>query len=385
VTPAPRILIVVGADATRDATAGPRRDYAVVASRLDAVVLDRTAVARSWTARVIQSALGRGPALAWLAFRQRHDYELIVTDAENTGIALALLLRFTRATVQHVTIGHRVSALKKRAFFRLAQVHRRIDRIALHSRKQYQVAIEKLGVGPGRLALLPYQVDTEFWRPEDAPTDRLIVSAGLEHRDYATLFKAVAGLDAEVVIGAASHWSRHAFDKSAPPPSNVRIDSFDYASLRRLYARAALVVVPLNDVDNQAGVTTILEAMAMGKPVIVTQSLGQTDVVEDRRRSPRAPLRPRPESLARLFAERVGAPVEPNGFYVGPGDADGLRRAISYLLAHPEERTRLGRAARRLAEDVFTVDLFAERMRSLVFDCLRPAPGSVLRRSTSYS
>jgi glycosyltransferase involved in cell wall biosynthesis len=383
VTPAPRVLIVVGADATRDAAAGPRRDYALLATRLGATVLDRAVVERSRIARAIQSAFGPSAALAWLANRRRHEYDAIVTDAEDTGIALALLLRCSRAGVRHVTIGHRVSALKKRPFFRLARAHRRIDRLALHSRKQYEVAIT-LGIEPNRLALLPYQVDTDFWRPQDTPDERLIVSAGLEHRDYATLFRAVAGLDARVVIGAASHWSRHVLDKSSPPPSNVSIDSFDYASLRRLYARAALVVVPLNDVDNQAGVTTILEAMAMGKPVIVTQSLGQTDIVEDRRRSPRAPLRPRQESLARLFAQRIGSQVEPNGFYVAPGDADGLRRAISYLLAHPEQRTRLGRAGRRLAEDVFTVELFAERMGSLVLDCLRPAPGSVGRRRTSY-
>jgi len=199
-----------------------------------------------------------------------------------------------------------------------------------------------------------------------------VVSAGLEHRDYSTLVRAARGLDAKVVIGAASRWSRHVFAGDTPP-GNVRVERFDYTELRQLYARAAIVVVPLEDVDNQAGVTTILEAMAMGKAVIVTQSLGQTDVVEDRRR-PRGTLRPRPPSLARAIADATGAGVEPNGFYVAPKDAGALRAAMTYLLDHPEERARLGRAGRQLAERLFSLDGFAERMSDLVRDTVGAQP-----------
>lgn len=382
-TSAPRVLVTVGADATRDSAAGPRRDYAVLAALLHATVLDRSAVDRSFVARMIRSVLGNAPAQAWLAYHRRGDYDAIVTDGEHVGIPLALLLRFSRSAVRHVTIGHRLSARKKRPFFRLLGVHRRIDRVALHSSQQYDVAVRTLGIESHRLALIPYQVDTIFWSPRSAPAGRLVVSAGLEHRDYATLFHAVDGLDAQVVIGAASNWSRHAFADVARP-SNVRVDSFDYAALRDLYAQAALVVVPLADVDNQAGVTTILEAMAMGKPVVVTQSLGQTDVVEDRRLRARGALRQRPASVARGFAEQAGIPFEATGLYVAPGDADGLRRAISYLLEHPDQRARLGEAARRTAVALFTVEQFAERMRSLVDASLQRSRENRLERRPSY-
>jgi glycosyltransferase involved in cell wall biosynthesis len=383
VTRAPRVLVVVGTDTTRDTIAGPRRDYAVLAALLNATILDRSAIDRSFAARMIHATLGAAPAQAWLAYRRRGDHEVIVTDGEHVGIPLALLLRLSRSPVRHVTIGHRLSARKKRLFFRLLGVHRRIDRVALHSRRQYDFAVGALGIEPHRLSLIPYQVDTTFWSPRAVPAERLVVSAGLEHRDYATLFRAVDGLDVQVVIGAASNWSRHAFADVARP-HNVRVDSFDYASLRDLYARAALVVVPLADVDNQAGVTTILEAMAMGKPVVVTQSLGQTDVVEDRRLQARGALRQRPASLTRTFAEQAGIPLEPTGLYVAPGDADGLRRAISFLLEHPDERARLGRAARASAEAFFTVEQFAERMRSLVDASTRPSRENRLERRASY-
>jgi glycosyltransferase involved in cell wall biosynthesis len=127
------------------------------------------------------------------------------------------------------------------------------------------------------------------------------------------------------------------------------------------------VVVPLDDIDFQAGVTTILEAMAMGKPVIVTHSLGQTDVVEDRRAATRgAEPRSRPPSLIRSLAEMAGMTAEATGFYVPPEDPSALRRAIVYLLDHPEERKRLGAAGRQTVERLLTVDQFGERVRELV-------------------
>ena len=375
-----RVLLAVSADTSGDASSGPRRDYAQLASRVHGDVLDRRAIDASATGRAIRAMLGPAPAQAWLAFRRRGRYDAIVTDGEHIGIPLALLLRCSRSAVRHVTIGHRLTARKKRPFFRVFHVHRRMDRIALHARQQYDAAMRDLGIEPGRLAVIPYQVDTEFWTPQAVLEEPLVVSVGLEFRDYATLFDAVAGSDVRVVIGAASHWSHHGFGGQTPP-HNVQVGSFDYVSLRALYARASVVVVPLVDIDNQAGITTILEAMAMGKPVIATQSLGQTDVVEDRRR-PRDGLRSRPASLTKLIAGRLGIPVEATGFYVAPGDAAGLRRAIDYLLAHPEVRAQLGASGRRVAEELFTVEHFAERMRSLVLASLDAThDGHLLRRA----
>jgi len=96
------------------------------------------------------------------------------------------------------------------------------------------------------------------------------------------------------VIGAASHWSRQRNTAEGRGiPQNVRVDSFDSQARRELYARSAVVVVPLYDVDFQAGVTTILEAMAMAKPVVVTRSQGQIDIV---RIAARRPVGPSPAS-----------------------------------------------------------------------------------------
>jgi glycosyltransferase involved in cell wall biosynthesis len=153
----------------------------------------------------------------------------------------------------------------------------------------------------------------------------------------------------------------------------VEVGAFNYRALRDLYARSSVVVVPLDDTDFQAGVTTILEAMAMGKAVVVTHSEGQTDVVEDRRAVTRAAVpRLRPTSLLRCTADQAGTVIEPNGFYVPPHDPAALRRAIVYLLDHPAERARLGAAGRRAVEQLLTVDHFAQRLRDLIHEACTP-------------
>jgi glycosyltransferase involved in cell wall biosynthesis len=366
----PRTLLVITADnTTTPPSTGPRKDYRVLAEALDAATIDRSDVLRSKILRHMVKFIGMAPLQAWLAFRERGGYDVIVTDGEHIGIPLALMLKAARSRVGHITIGHRLSAAKKRPLFKWLKAHTHMDRIVLHSRRQQELAIHELGIPAERLALMPYQVDAEFWRPvEDVAEERLVSSAGLEFRDYPTLARAVDGLDAKVVIGAASHWSkrRNTTDDEVLP-DNVEVSSFDYQALRMLYSRSALVVVPLEDVDFQAGVTTILEAMAVGKAVIVTHTSGQTDVVEDRRSATRSrEVQLRPRSLIRELSESSGLGIEPNGFYVAPDDSQAMRRAIVYLLEHPEERRHLGAAGRRAIERHMTVDLFAERIGRLV-------------------
>jgi glycosyltransferase involved in cell wall biosynthesis len=75
--------------------------------------------------------------------------------------------------------------------------------------------------------------------------------------------------------------------------------------------------------------------------------------------------------------------VEQTGFYVAPGDAGALRAAIAYLLDHPDERARMGRAARRVTEELYSVEHFAERLRSMVLKTLPPAYDTAAVRRAS--
>jgi glycosyltransferase involved in cell wall biosynthesis len=167
----------------------------------------------------------------------------------------------------------------------------------------------------------------------------MICSAGLERRDYPTLMAAVEGLDVKVVIAAASPWSKQA-DSSAGRtlPDNVEVRKLDHFQLRRLYAESAFVVMPLVDVDFQAGITTILEAMSMGLAVVCTRTSGQTDTVIDGH----------------------------NGVYVRPSDPAALRAAIVRLLADQGEADRLGTNGREWVVAQADVSVYAQRIGTVV-------------------
>jgi glycosyltransferase involved in cell wall biosynthesis len=283
-----RALLVVSAsvDEARAPVAEgrwPRKDFLELQRLLAADVIDHDTVRRRRSTRLMQRVVGMPATQAWLAFSLRSRSTAIYTDGEHNGIPQGVLLGLARHRPRHVTIGHLLTTGTKRAMLRWARPLRGIDTVMLHSTTQVAEARGPLGVDPARLALVPYQIDPSFWSPGAAPAEPLICSAGLEYRDYPTLIDAVRGLTVHAVIAAGSRWSvhRNTAAEAAPPP-NVEVTSLDYAGLRDLYARSRIVVVPLRETRNQAGITTILEGMAMAKPVIVSATAGQRDVVRGR-------------------------------------------------------------------------------------------------------
>ena len=342
-------VLKTGIEADVAADRHPTMDYHALAAALRerhglAVdILDYAAVDADATpaVRLARRLGGRDAALAALAFARREEYTAIFSNGENVGVPLALLLGMAPRTAGHVTIGHRLSARKKQFFFRTLKAQRRLDKVFVYAQAQYDWAVDRLGIAPQSLALIPFHADDRFYRPLAAPVNpNQICSAGLEWRDYPTLIEAVADMpDLSVRLAAAAPWSKHedqTAGRSLPP--NVDARRYDYAALRALYAESSFVVVPLRETDFQAGVTTILEAMAMGKAVIATRTTGQTDVITDGE----------------------------NGLVVAPGDVAGWRAAITRLRSDHALRERLGRNARRWVEENAALDRWAARLAEAV-------------------
>jgi glycosyltransferase involved in cell wall biosynthesis len=213
----------------------------------------------------------------------------------------------------------------------------------VYATAQERFVVDELGMPADRVVLTTFMVDTSFWRPDAVPARTgerpMICSAGLERRDYPTFIEAVRGLDVRVVIAAASPWSKQADSTAgATLPPNVEVTRLGFVDLRQLYVDAALVVMPLVDTEFQAGVTTILEAMATGRTVVCSRTRGQTDVLLDGE----------------------------TGVYVPPGDVGALRSAIERLLASPQDAARIGAAARQDVVRTADVEVYAERLATCV-------------------
>jgi glycosyltransferase involved in cell wall biosynthesis len=153
----------------------------------------------------------------------------------------------------------------------------------------------------------------------------------------------VEDLDVHVVIAAASPWSKRTEGVARRTiPSNVTVRKFTQYELRQLYADSCFMVMPLEEVKFQAGVTAILECLAMGKAVICSRVPGQTDVVVEGE----------------------------NGRYVPPRDPSALSAEIRRLLSNPEEAVRMGANGRMLVEGKMNLDLYAQTMAGFLHEAI---------------
>jgi glycosyltransferase involved in cell wall biosynthesis len=346
----------------------PRADYLELARGFNADLIDY-ARARELAGRfgkLLERAGGPDLVLAWACFQLRERYKLIVTDGEQIGLPLAALLKFfsPRQRPRHQMIVHILSVPKKQFFLDKLRVQSAIDRFLVYARRQQQFICDRWSLPKERVPFTPFMVDSAFFsaqavRPQ--PRKRpMICAVGLERRDYPTLLQAVEGLDLDVVIAAASPWSKRS-DSTAGQhiPANVTVRKFTQFELRQLYADSSFLVMPLEDVDFQAGVTAILEAMAMERAVLCSRTLGQTDVVVEGE----------------------------TGLYVRPGDVTALRATIQTMLADRVATARMGQAGRQLIEREMSLDRYVERLSAWVREELaaalapRAAPKPVQKES----
>lgn len=299
---------------------------------------DYLAAAPKWR-RVLYRFLPTYLAQVSEAFFVKNDYDALISWAENLGIPLAFLLKFTWPRKPHFGIFSWISRPKKAVLLRFVQSA--FDRIILMSTRQWEFARNELNIPEERLLLLRWPVDEKFWRPMPGDTD-MISSVGREMRDYGSLVKALHGLPhirchiaaGGLVTGRKDAWIQ-ALEESGPLPQGVTIGKKKYSELRELYARSRFVVIPLLETETDNGTTSILEAMAMGKAVICSQVAGQADVIEH------------------------GV----NGLFVPVGDVTALRDAISYLWAHPEIAEEMGRHGREFVVAHHSLDRFVERIK----------------------
>lgn len=280
--------------------------------------------------------LGRPFALALLAYLRRHECDAYFTSGETAVVPLAVLLKLCRNRPGHVGLAYEMSKPKTRFFFRWLRIHRQTDMTFVYCGAQRDYAINALRIPADRVTLVFGHVDARFYRPLGGPppAPNSLCSAGIAKRDYATLVLALTGVpEAKLTAVPAGHplsLNRRAIP-NLPIPPNVNFPDYEPGGLRDLYASAAIVCVALNEGMSAAGVTTLLEAMAMAKPVIVTRSTGLADYLQDGE----------------------------TGLYVAPGDVEGWKQAIRRLLNDAPLRERIGANARRWIEQNSTLEMWA--------------------------
>jgi glycosyltransferase involved in cell wall biosynthesis len=215
-------------------------------------------------------------------------------------------------------------------------VLRAVSRIVVYSRHQIAVFTELLGLPGHQFAHVPYHTtlyDSKFLISQGD----YVFAGGDFTRDYPALIEATRNLPYPVIIAARY---RNYF-QGIDVPSHVTILTATREHFFELMAGAGVVVVPLRGgLLHSGGQQTYLNAMLMGKAVIVADDCGASEYISH----------------------------NATGILLDPGDTEALRQAIRVLMDECALARSLGERARVSAE-AFSPEHFVERVLEIVEQC----------------
>jgi glycosyl transferase family 4 len=176
------------------------------------------------------------------------------------------------------------------------------------------------------------------WYPRDTALGRGVVAAGSSHRDFETFARAASRTDVPAwIVCEKDHAPR------TPLGTHTElIGGLSHLDLVNVYSQARAIAIPLEVTWpwKVIGLTSLSDAMGMGKPVILTRN-PWTDI----------------------DVEALGI-----GISVEPGDVAGWSDAIRFLDEQPDIACEMGRRARMLVDTgEYSSPAFAERLMD-IFD-----------------
>ncbi len=160
---------------------------------------------------------------------------------------------------------------------RKAVCSRYVDKVVVYSDTEIDFYHERLGIARDKLQFIPLsiaEIPAEDALPSPLSGERFIFSAGKSNRDYEFLITALAGSPYRLVI-ASDTCRRPGCDNIM-----VRHDLWDEDMLHYM-RHSHCVVIPLKDLNISSGQLVLLQAMQLGKPVIVTRSRAIACYVRD--------------------------------------------------------------------------------------------------------
>jgi glycosyltransferase involved in cell wall biosynthesis len=228
--------------------------------------------------------------------------------------------------MRHIIQFHHPMSRRKLQLIKALGLQHRWNLALVPSSAEARAFSAALGLPPGRVRVLnPSPIDLDFFAPSRgrprAESRPHVLSAGLSHRDYPCLLRALRTIPhVRCDLRAGSAWTagQGSLDGEEVPP-NVQLRPFVRPHvLRDCYSAARFVVVPIRPTTQwSAGCTTVLHAQAMGKAVIASAVPGLHDFLEHGK----------------------------TGLLVPPDDPEALARAINELWSDPERAAEMGRRA----------------------------------------
>ena len=325
--------------------------------------LERQGAPPRW-ARVGGEALKRGLeraggyggdfATVLASLRRANRADVVMSTVDTVGIPLLLLARAgrLRPPLVYVAIGlpERLAQLRSERMRRLyASALGACASVIAYSRYEADELrgwLARYGFAP-RVEFVPFGVDPVAFGPQLEPSTIDVVSVGVDpHRDFELLLHVATRVpDVSFRIVTSGDHRRGL----ATLPENVAVETdIPFAEMRRRLAGARVVALPVRENSYSGATTVLLQAMALGKPVIVTRT--------------------------NAIATGYGLVDGENCRLVSPGDDSGFERALATVLRDDFHARALGASARVTVERGLTWERYVDRIEELLRDAAS-APG----------
>lgn len=146
-------------------------------------------------------------------------------------------------------------------------------RYAVLSTSEVKTFPKVWGVDPERVVFQPFPNTLHQFRDMPTSDGGYLFSGGNSVRDYGLLEAALEGTNIPTRI--ATKW------RPSKPQAYMQVGPTSHEEFMHLLANSHAVVIPLRKTVRSAGQQSYLNAMGLGKPVIVTDTPGVRDYVKD--------------------------------------------------------------------------------------------------------
>ena len=269
---------------------------------------------------------------------QLDTQHLVFCRDETIGIPIASLCGRKRNPPKIAVFIHNIDRPRAKLSLRFAQYARHINLWITNSAYMSEFTRTYFGVPEDRILRMSDLTDTAFFTPgptSNHKTRPVVASVGLEKRDYQTLAQATKNLDVDVRIAGFSANTK-AQRRTFPDvmPKNMSNHFYEARDLVQLYRDADVVAVSLFDSGMCAGITTLMEALACCRPVVVTRSRGLDTYLQ----SP---------GIAKV---------------IEPGDAAAMRAVIQDLLDNPAAAQAMAERGHKWALEMFNTERWVREL-----------------------
>ena len=311
---------------------------------------------------------------AWRVLTCREHYDALYAT-HYKGLELVVLLRALGLFRKPIIVWHHQPIVKSKS--RLRELlgrffYKGFDRLIFFSQKLVDDSLKAPKADPRKLVVGHWGADLAFYDKIKAelkaeqispshpntpsPSQHLntspshplntspsFIATGKEQRDQPTLIEAFnrTGRHLILYIGInpnpnVPNPNLEAVERCEPADNIdvVKICGLLPYEIAREVAKADCVVICCHRTRYTAGLTTVVEALALGLPVICS-------------RNPQIPV----------DFDRLGC-----GISVEYGDVEGWQRAVEYIATHPDEARLMGERGRALAEQMFNDERCAKEV-----------------------